>query len=312
MTAPASLAEALAALQGQLPRVAKEHTAKVTSQRTGNTHTYAYADLTDVSAVLLPIMSKLGLSFTCGPTLSSVDGQFVLRYVLKHVSGPECIGGDYPLPDPARVGPQDLGKAITYARRYALCAVTGLAPGGDDDDAQGQAESKARPRNVPDAQLAAEGRMTRREKSGHERLQADTLRDRKKAERVRPKAPDPEDPWAQDAPMDGQRAAALRATIYQRPDGTEIGESLNGGDLTDPEDKPGSMVEGQHKAIERMLTFVGVDPKNRDERHDMAATMLALPELASMTDLSYTQAAELIKRLNDEAARIRAQAVAGG
>jgi len=306
MTAPASLAEALAALQGQLPRVAKEHTAKVTSQRTGNTHTYAYADLTDVSAVLLPIMSKLGLSFTCGPTLSSVDGQFVLRYVLKHVSGPECIGGDYPLPDPARVGPQDLGKAITYARRYALCAVTGLAPGGDDDDAQGQAESKARPRNVPDAQLAAEGRMTRREKSGHERLQADTLRDRKKAERVRPKAPDPEDPWAQDAPVDHERAAALR-------------ESLNGGDLTDPEDKPGSMVDGQHNAIERMMGFIGIDKNARADRHDMAVTLLGLPrgtittfEPGAPGAPSYTQAAELIKLLNDEAARIRAQAVAGG
>jgi hypothetical protein len=294
MSAPATLAEALAALQGQLPRVAKEHTAKVDT-KTGGSYKYAYADLTDCTEALKPIMPPLGLSFNSKPTMRK--GQFVLRYKLRHVSG-ESDRGSYPLPDPGRVGPQDLGKAITYARRYALCAVTGLAPGGDDDDAQGQQDSKAAPRVARPA-AASKGRGDRKELAGaeHERLRAQTLSGSRPAERSRPAAPDPEDPWAQDAPVDGPRAAALR-------------ESLNGGDLTDPEDKPGSIHESQHRAIERMLTFVGVDPKNRDDRHDMAATMLGLPApLASMTDLSYTQAKELISLLNDEAARIRAQAV---
>jgi len=303
MNPPATLAEALAALQGQLPRVPKEHTAKVTSQRTGNTHTYAYADLTDVSAVLLPLMSKLGLSFTALPTM--LNDSFVLDYTLMHASGGQ-VEGCYPLPDPARVGPQDLGKAITYARRYALCAVTGLAPGGDDDDAQGQDQARARPRTGTNAGLREEGRMDRKQKSAHEKLEADTLRDRKRGERTRPKAPDPEDPWLEDAPVDHERAARLR-------------ESLNGGDLTDPEDKPGSMVDGQRNAIERMMGFIGIDKNARADRHDMAVTLLGLPagtittfEPGAPGAPSYTQAAELIKRLNDEAARIRAQAVAGG
>jgi hypothetical protein len=284
---PATLAEALARLQAQMPRVAKEHTANVQT-KTGGNYKYAYADLTDCSAALYPVMAPLGLSFTARPGM--MDGSFVLDYTLMHVSG-DTIRGAYPLPDPDRLGPQDLGKAITYARRYALCAVTGLAPGGDDDDAQ-SAQHAQKPRKVPDAQLAAEGRMTRREASAHDHLKADTLRDRKKADRTRPAAPDPDsDPWAQEAPVNGARAQELR------------------GSLTDPEDKPGSANTGQLRAVERMLTFVGTDPKERDSRHEMASGLLGIdPPISSMTDLSYAQAADLIKLLNDEAAKIRERA----
>jgi hypothetical protein len=240
---PARLAEALAALQGRLPRVAKEHTAKVET-KTGGNYKYAYADLTDVSAALLPILSTLGLSFTSCPTIME-GGRFALSYRLIHVSG-EDIGGQYPLPDPDRLGPQDLGKAITYARRYALCAVTGLAPGGDDDDAgAAQQEHHKQPRNVPDAQLAANGQMTRAQKAEHERLAADTMRGGK-AERSHPRGPDPDDPWAQDAPVDHQRAAALRRDLDDRPEVTrgstfdqqqQIAIRLAGKGITSREDK---------------------------------------------------------------------------
>jgi hypothetical protein len=253
---PGTLAEALAQLQGRLPRVAKEHTAKVTSQKTGSTHTYAYADLTDVSEKLLPVMTALGLSFTCSPTM--VDDAFLLHYRLIHSVDDDEIEGFYPLPDPRQLGPQDLGKAITYARRYALCAVTGLAPGGDDDDAgTAQQEHQRQPRNVPDAQLAATGQMTRAQKAEHERLAADTVRDPKRAERSHPRGPDPDDPWAQDAPVDGQRAAALRESIDRAREDAEGGR-LPAGLLTDPEDKPGSSTLEQQQQIAIRLAAKGI------------------------------------------------------
>jgi len=293
---PGTLAEALAQLQGRLPRVAKEHTAKVTSQKTGNTHTYAYADLTDVSEKLLPLTSALGLSFTARPTISGDEPRFVLLYTLHHVSGDE-ISGEYPLPDPDRLGPQDLGKAITYARRYALCAVTGLAPGGDDDDAGGvQQEHQRQPRNVPDAQLAAGGQMTRGQKAEHERLAADTVRDPKRAERSHPRGPDPDDPWAQDAPVDPERAAALRG-------------SLTGPELTDSEDKPGSMLDGQHRAIEMLLGKLGIPREARADRHAQVSVLLGLAEdFGSMSDLSFTQAAEAIRLLQAEVSKEKVNA----
>jgi hypothetical protein len=56
----------------------------------------------------------------------------VLAYAVLHESGEER-SGEYPLPDPTSARPQDIGSAITYARRYSFCAVTGLVTEEDDD-----------------------------------------------------------------------------------------------------------------------------------------------------------------------------------
>lgn len=124
--APATLASALAAFQLEVPRIGKANTANT------GTYSYKYADLADITAIVLPALAKHGLSFTSAPTLDDA-GRFVLRYALRHVCG-EAIEGVYPLPA-ANTAPQQIGSATSYARRYALCAVTGVAPGGDDDDA---------------------------------------------------------------------------------------------------------------------------------------------------------------------------------
>jgi len=117
------LASALHALQQNLPTVAKGNTAD-----TGK-YKYKYADLNDVQAAIFPLLGQYGLTWTTAPTLT--DRGFALHYELRHDYSDEAIKGDYHLPAGT---PQEIGSAITYARRYALCAVTGLAPGGDDDD----------------------------------------------------------------------------------------------------------------------------------------------------------------------------------
>ncbi len=142
------LATALAKVQAELPAIAKGETADA------GTYTYAYADLTAVSAALLPLLGRHGLAFTAWPTL--VDGKFGLAYYLLHESG-EQREGFYPLP--ASGSPQQIGGVITYARRYCLCAVTGAAPGGDDNDAAGATEVRMdRPTQPPPdpAVMAAE------------------------------------------------------------------------------------------------------------------------------------------------------------
>lgn len=125
-----SLAAALAAFQAELPTVEKGSTARVHT-KTGPGYSFEYADLADISPRVLPLLGKHGLAWTTRPTL--VEGAFLLIYELRHEGG-ESIEGVYPLP-PASTPAQQLGGAITYARRYALCAVTGVAPGGDDHDA---------------------------------------------------------------------------------------------------------------------------------------------------------------------------------
>lgn len=147
----AAINAALAELQTQLPMISKDHTAKVKSERTGAQYTYSYANLAQISEAVLPLMGKLGLSFTARPTLR--DSKFVLVYELRHQSG-DMIAGEYPLPD--RGTPQEVGGAITYARRYCLCAVTGVAPDDDDNDAVA-AERAARRREAREENRSRQG-----------------------------------------------------------------------------------------------------------------------------------------------------------
>src|SRR5215469_2400644 len=212
MTDTPTLASALAELQTRLPHIKKASKAQYGQ----------YADLADVSKLLLPLMGSLGLSFTAIPTLLWTlgpeeplqlnDPVFVLEYTLWHGPSGDFIRGRYPLPQGK---PQDLGSAITYARRYALCAVTGAVADEDDD---GQAAQKAaarqqrgnapqrsaaaQPKNrdgstsrsqVTDDELAATGQMTDAQLRAHNRLEKDTKAQPQTADRLEETPAD--DPW---------------------------------------------------------------------------------------------------------------------
>jgi len=142
-TMPATLAAALAQFQAKLPTLVKSETARV-KMKDGGTYEYSYADLAQVNGVVLPLLGALGLSFTCRPTYNEA-GKFVLAYKLLHVSK-ECEVGEYPLSQSGT--PQQIGGEITYAKRYVLCALVGVASADDDDDAvvaSNRPAGKARP-----------------------------------------------------------------------------------------------------------------------------------------------------------------------
>ena len=61
------------------------------------------------------------------------DARTVLITKLIHSSG-EWIAGRYPV-HPIKADPQGEGSALTYARRYALMALVGIAPEDDDGNA---------------------------------------------------------------------------------------------------------------------------------------------------------------------------------
>ena len=139
----AELAAALAAVQAELPEVKKNRTAKV--EKDGRLlYTYDYADLADVSAAILPILGKHGLSFTALPG-HWPDGKFGLRYSLLHKSG-ASRDGFYEIADQG--GMQMVGGRITYARRCCLCAVTGVAA-EEDVDARGDSQTRSQRRQQP-------------------------------------------------------------------------------------------------------------------------------------------------------------------
>lgn len=129
-----SLAEALAAFQAELPKLTKDEKAKVKGEtKDGRAYdrSYGYADLAQVVETVLPVLGRHGLSVTAKNIFTS-DG-YILRVTLLHESG-GSDAGDWPLPDPRRSGPQDIGSAMTYGRRYLTLALSGAYPGGEDDD----------------------------------------------------------------------------------------------------------------------------------------------------------------------------------
>ncbi len=127
-----NLADALAAFQGECPPIRKGNRATVPT-KSGGQYSYDYADLSDVLEVVLPVLARHGLAFNGKPTLTKRRG-FGLKYRLRHGGSGESDGGFYPLPDPRGLDPQEQGKWQTYVRRYVLCSVLGVAPGGDDND----------------------------------------------------------------------------------------------------------------------------------------------------------------------------------
>jgi len=137
-TAEMLFAAALASFQQAIPAVRKDNTAQVKSDKA--TYSYKYADLTDITEIALPLLAKHGLSWSARPMMT--EHGFVLRYALLHEAG-HREEGDYPLADPSRFTSQQIGSYVTYARRYCLCAVTGIAPGGDDDDGEKAGDARS-------------------------------------------------------------------------------------------------------------------------------------------------------------------------
>lgn len=90
-----------------------------------------YATLASVIDTIRVPLAEQGLSYT--QTTELREGGFVLVTTLRHASG-QWVQSEYPLPMGVR--PQELGSALTYARRYSLSAIICIAA-DDDDDAEG-------------------------------------------------------------------------------------------------------------------------------------------------------------------------------
>jgi len=130
----ADLATAIRALQANLPTVRKDQTAD-----TGK-YSYTYANLASLMGALTPVLHENGLTWVSVPQRTE-DGSYELVGTLRHESG-ESLSGSLPL-----IGrtPQEIGSAITYARRYLLGTVAGLVTEDDDDGHRAQ-QSQGRTR----------------------------------------------------------------------------------------------------------------------------------------------------------------------
>ncbi len=140
-------AEAFAAAQAELPPIGKRHEATIPT-KTGGGYSYKYADLNDVLEAVRPVLNKHGLSISQSSV--SEEGKIGVVTRIYHTSGHvETFG---PLLLPAGGDARSAGSAITYARRYGLCAALGIAP--DDDDDGEAAREPAEPPTRTDVEVS--------------------------------------------------------------------------------------------------------------------------------------------------------------
>jgi hypothetical protein len=117
------LAAALAKAQGEITGALKDSANPFFKSK--------YADLASCWDACRAPLSKNGLSIVQG--LNVTEGHLYLQTRLMHATG-QWISSTTPV-TPKDDTPQGMGSALTYARRYALTAMVGVAQVDDDANA---------------------------------------------------------------------------------------------------------------------------------------------------------------------------------
>ena len=122
------LFEALALAQGAMSNAKKDSANPYFNS--------SYSTLASVLDAIREPFAKNGLAILQPIGEIGVDGRITVTTILSHKSGQFCqstikmpiVGKNN------RLTPQDVGSAITYARRYSLSALVGISQADDDDD----------------------------------------------------------------------------------------------------------------------------------------------------------------------------------
>src|SRR5215831_16306013 len=130
-----ALASALAKAQAALVNPEKSLTATIRTVAPGERErTFRYAPLSSGLDIVRKTLGQHEIATVQTTSIDQGAGIVNLTTVLAHASG-EWIASDWPVCPIAEIAsPQRMGAALTYARRYALFTLVGIA-GEDDLDA---------------------------------------------------------------------------------------------------------------------------------------------------------------------------------
>ena len=131
----AALASALAKAQAELVNPEKSLTATIRTGRPGEgERSFRYAPLSSGLDIVRKTLGQHEIATLQTTAIDQSAGMVNLTTTLAHASG-EWIASDWPVCPIAEIAsPQRMGAALTYARRYALFTLVGIA-GEDDLDA---------------------------------------------------------------------------------------------------------------------------------------------------------------------------------
>src|ERR1700681_3748555 len=130
-----AIAAALAKAQGELSNPEKSLTATIRSPFPGEGDvTFRYASLASGLEIVRKSLGQHEIATVQTTAIDENSGQIRLTTLLAHASG-EWVASEWPVcPVSETATPHRMGAALTYARRYALFALVGIA-GEDDLDA---------------------------------------------------------------------------------------------------------------------------------------------------------------------------------
>jgi len=130
-----TIAAALAKAQAQLVNPEKSLVGTIRSDKAGRSErSFRYAPLSSGLDIVRKTLSQHEIATVQTTAIDETTGIVRLSTVLAHASG-EWIASDWPVcPISETAAPHRMGAALTYARRYALFTLVGIA-GEDDLDA---------------------------------------------------------------------------------------------------------------------------------------------------------------------------------
>ncbi|HKF09464.1 MAG TPA: ERF family protein [Xanthobacteraceae bacterium] len=215
-----ALASALAKAQAELINPEKSLTAIIRTGRPGEgERSFRYAPLASGLDIVRKTLGQHEIATIQSTAIDTDAGVVNLTTMLAHASG-EWIASDWPVcPVAETANPQRMGAALTYARRYALFTLVGIA-GEDDLDAPDLCEvPPSSPTSRLPSRIPSNGRgrgVTKGESSAIlDSEQCATLRDRLLAEIGEIASAERAPSWAQEALAAKNKLAASDAKLIE-------------------------------------------------------------------------------------------------
>jgi hypothetical protein len=148
----AAIATALAKAQIELSNPGKAMVGVIYDTRTDSRRNFRYASLASGLDIIRKVLGSQQIAVTQTTDIDRANGTVNLTTLLVHTSG-EWISSDWPVCQLSETSaPRRMGAALTYARRYALFTMVGIA-GEDDLDAPEMANDGSRGGKSPESDL---------------------------------------------------------------------------------------------------------------------------------------------------------------
>lgn len=146
------LATALALFQGKLTPIKRTETVKVQTTG-GGSYSFNYCPLDQIIETCRPLLLEQGLAVT---QMLGEGGK--ITTMIMHNSG-QWISSTFGID--AKGTPQQIGSAITYARRYAYTSALGISNEEDDDANSASGNTYTKAKAAPAAKAAEKAGPTK-------------------------------------------------------------------------------------------------------------------------------------------------------